>query len=286
MQLTKAINDLTFNYGHIFGVEHGGDIDIFDVVLNRRILTVPLPALERSPDSLKMLGKLIIGSIKQMMAGSLGNKMEGLRRAIIDARPTNATTSFKLFLDEWGYIVIVGASVLPAQARSLNFSITFGAQTFEDIERGSKEEAAATWGNTTVKAIGRTTSGAESTIAGQHNGEFTLLISTKGEGGKTSDVKIVSMLAFYVAGAQPKYLRLNDLCPIFNIQKSEIYDPTLKIEDFIHEIEEKHTLLTDNNSSANVTALGDFEICRKLNNTLYENNNTVRLYSRFCTSDS
>ncbi|MDI9757559.1 hypothetical protein QM276_18365, partial [Acinetobacter baumannii] len=44
-------------------------------------------------------------------------------------------------------------------------------------------------------------------IAGQHNGEFTLLISTKGEGGKTSDVKIVSMLAFYVAGAQPKYLR-------------------------------------------------------------------------------
>ena len=63
MQLTKAINDLTFNYGHIFGVEHGGDIDIFDVVLNRRILTVPLPALERSPDSLKMLGKLIIGSL-------------------------------------------------------------------------------------------------------------------------------------------------------------------------------------------------------------------------------
>ncbi|WP_044103265.1 MULTISPECIES: type IV secretion protein DotL [Acinetobacter] len=329
MQLTKAINDLTFNYGHIFGVEHGGDIDIFDVVLNRRILTVPLPALERSPDSLKMLGKLIIGSIKQMMAGSLGNKMEGLRRAIIDARPTNATTSFKLFLDEWGYIVIVGASVLPAQARSLNFSITFGAQTFEDIERGSKEEAAATWGNTTVKAIGRTTSGAESTtyklvdgfageewqgkvnsinmyqglvfnrsvpqtevqfakekrvtieqIAGQHNGEFTLLISTKGEGGKTSDVKIVSMLAFYVAGAQPKYLRLNDLCPIFNIQKSEIYDPTLKIEDFIHEIEEKHTLLTDNNSSANVTALGDFEICRKLNNTLYENNNTVKDFTQ------
>ncbi len=65
-------------------------------------------------------------------------------------------------------------------------------------------------------------------IAGQHNGEFTLLISTKGEGGKTSDVKIVSMLAFYVAGAQPKYLRLNDLCPIFNIQKSEIYDSYFK----------------------------------------------------------
>lgn len=329
MQLTKAINDLTFNYGHIFGVEHGGDIDIFDVVLNRRVLTVPLPALERSPDSLKMLGKLIIGSIKQMMAGSLGNRMEGLRRAIIDARPTNANTSFKLFLDEWGYIVIVGASVLPAQARSLNFSITFGAQTFEDIERGSKEEAAATWGNTTIKAIGRTTSGAKSAtyelvdgfageewqgkinslsmhqglifnrsapqteiqfskekrvtieqIALQHNGEFTLLISSKNEGGKTGDVKVVSILAFYVAGDQPKYLRLNDLCPIFNIQKSEIYDPTLKIDYFKKEVEEKHTLVTDNSTSTNASDIADFPICRTLNAIIYDNDNIINDFTK------
>ncbi|MGK3946443.1 hypothetical protein ABK046_49815, partial [Streptomyces caeruleatus] len=59
MQLTRAINDLTFSYGHIFGVEQG-DIDIFDVVLNRRCLTVPLPALERTPETLKMLGKLVV----------------------------------------------------------------------------------------------------------------------------------------------------------------------------------------------------------------------------------
>lgn len=324
MQLTKAINDLTFNYGHIFGVEHGGDIDIFDVVLNRRVLTVPLPALERSPDSLKTLGKLIIGSIKQMMAGSLGNRMEGLRRAIIDARPTNALTSFKLYLDEWGYIVIVGASVLPAQARSLNFSIMFGAQTYEDIERGSKEEAAATWGNTTIKLIGRTTSGSESMtykladgfageewqgrinsitmhhgavfnravpqneisfnkekrvaiehLASQQNGEFTALISMKGEGGKTSDVKIVRLLSFYVAGEQPKYLRLNDLCPIFNIQKQEIYDPTLKIDYFTNEINEKHTLITDNNTSANKSAIADFEACRMLNKIIYDHDNVI-----------
>ncbi|MBO6225526.1 MAG: type IV secretion system DNA-binding domain-containing protein, partial [Psychrobacter sp.] len=78
MQLTRAINDLSYNYGHIFGSNNGGDIDIFDVVINRRVMTVLLPSMERAPATLKMLGKLIVGSIKQMMAGSLGNRMEGL----------------------------------------------------------------------------------------------------------------------------------------------------------------------------------------------------------------
>jgi len=322
MQLTKAINDLTFNYGHIFGVEHSGDIDIFDVVLNRRVLTIPLPALERAPDTLKMLGKLVIGSIKQMMAGSLGNRMEGLRRAIIDARPTNALTSFRLFLDEWGYIVIVGASVLPAQARSLNFAITFGAQTYEDIERGSKEEAAATWGNTTIKAIGRTTSGAKSAtyelvdgfageeiqgkvssmavhhgaifnrsapkdevtfqkerrvavehLASQHNGQFTCLLSLKTEGGKAADVKIVRMLAFYVAGKQPKFMRLNDLCPIFNVQKDEIYDPSEKIEHFLKEAIEINTLSNDNATAQVALSIREFEVCRLMNKAISTSSN-------------
>lgn len=158
MQLTRAINNLTYDYGHIFGVRQG-DIDIFDCVLNRRILTIPLPALERSPDSLKLLGKLCIGSVKQMMAGSLGNRIEGLVREILDSRPTNSPNAFKLIFDEFGYIVISGVSVMPAQGRSLSFSINFCAQDFSDIKRGNENEAEAIWGNSNVKAIGRIVTG-------------------------------------------------------------------------------------------------------------------------------
>ena len=41
-----------------------------DVVLNRRILVVLLPALEKSPDELSNLGKIIVSSLKAMMAAA------------------------------------------------------------------------------------------------------------------------------------------------------------------------------------------------------------------------
>lgn len=169
MQLTRIFNDLTFNYGHIFKTKVG-DVDFFDVVVNRRLLTVLLPALERAPDSMRMLGKMIVGSIKQMMAGCLGNRVEGVVREIIDSRPTNATFPFYTILDEYGYYAVVGFAVAPAQARSLGFSVIFAAQDFSSLKKSSAEEADATWENTNVRAVGRLTSGMESETWRRING--------------------------------------------------------------------------------------------------------------------
>lgn len=161
MQLTRIFNDLTFNYGHIFKTRVG-DVDFFDVVINRRLLVVLLPALERAPDSLRMLGKMIVGSIKQMMAGCLGNRVEGVVREIIDSRPTNAVVPFYTILDEYGYYAVIGFAVAPAQARSLGFCVIFAAQDFSSLKKSSAEEADATWENTNIRAVGRITSGTES----------------------------------------------------------------------------------------------------------------------------
>lgn len=161
MQLGRIFNDLTFNYGHIFKTKVG-DVDFYDVVINRRLLVVLLPALERAPDSLRMLGKMIVGSIKQMMAGCLGNRVEGVVREIIDSRPTGSKFPFYTILDEYGYYAVVGFAVAPAQARSLGFSVTFAAQDFSSLKKSSAEEADATWENTNIRAIGRLTSGTES----------------------------------------------------------------------------------------------------------------------------
>jgi len=161
MQLTRIFNDLTFNYGHIFKTRVG-DVDFFDVVINRRILVVLLPALERAPDSMRMLGKMVVGSIKQLMAGCLGNRVEGVVREIIDSRPTNSPVPFYTILDEYGYYAVIGFAVAPAQARSLGFSVIFAAQDFSSLKKSSAEEADATWENTNVRATGRLTSGLES----------------------------------------------------------------------------------------------------------------------------
>lgn len=120
MQLTRLFGDMSFTYGYLFQTTLG-EVDMYDVVINRRILVVLLPALERAPDSLKMLGKLIVGAIKQMMAGCLGNRLEGSVREIVTARPTNAAVPFYVVLDEYGYYAVLGFAVAPAQARSLGF---------------------------------------------------------------------------------------------------------------------------------------------------------------------
>lgn len=161
MQLTRLFGDMSFTYGYLFQTTLG-DVDMYDVVINRRILVVLLPALERAPDSLRMLGKLIVGAIKQMMAGCLGNRLEGAVREIVDARPTNSAVPFYVVLDEYGYYAVKGFAVAPAQARSLGFSITFAAQDFSSLQKESKEEADATWENTNIRAVGRIVGGEES----------------------------------------------------------------------------------------------------------------------------
>lgn len=158
MQLARLFGDIADNYGHIMDTPLG-QVDMYDVVINNRILVTLLPALERSPASLGMLGKIIVGGIKQMAAGCLGNRVEGLRREIVDSRPTNAPVPFPTIFDEYGYYAVLGFSSMPAQARSLGFMVIFAAQDFASLKKSSAEEADQTWENTNLRGIGRITSG-------------------------------------------------------------------------------------------------------------------------------
>ena len=261
MQLTRLFGDMSYTYAHLFSTALG-EVDMNDVVLNRRILAILLPALERAPDSLKMLGKIIVGQIKQMMAGSLGNRVEGITREIIDSRPTAAKVPMYVVLDEYGYYAVVGFAVAPAQARSLGFCIVFAAQDFSSLKKASAEEADATWENTNVRIVGRIVGGSESEtykrisgvageaiveviggkehklgdisdsyrtnrdtrfesrsrlsyddLAGQQDGEFTVLVGKKNSDG-TQGVKVIRARTFYTASTRPREFRLNHFIPV------------------------------------------------------------------------
>ena len=144
MQLTRIFTSLADTYGHILRTNLA-EVDLSDVVLNRRILTVLLPALEKSPDELASLGKIIIATLKAMMAAGLGDSVEGDIADIVDSRPTNSDTPFLCILDEYGYYAVEGFAVVPAQARSLGFSVIFAGQDLPAFQKASKEEAASIW---------------------------------------------------------------------------------------------------------------------------------------------
>ncbi len=150
MQLTKVFGSLADTYGHIIRTNLA-EVDLKDVVLNRRILVVLLPALEKSPDELANLGKVIIASLKAMMAAGLGESVEGTYKEVITRKPTNAPTPYMCILDEYGYYAVKGFAVVPAQARSLGFSVIFAGQDLPAFQKASKEEAASIGANTNIK---------------------------------------------------------------------------------------------------------------------------------------
>lgn len=150
MQLTRVFTSLADTYGHILRTKLA-EVDLRDVVLNRRILLVLLPALEKSPDELSNLGKVIIASLRAMMAAGLGDEVEGQYRDLIQRKPTNAPSPYLCILDEYGYYAVKGFAVVPAQARSLGFSVVFAGQDLPAFQKASKEEAASIGANTNIK---------------------------------------------------------------------------------------------------------------------------------------
>ncbi len=150
MQLGRVFTSLADTYGHIIRTNIP-EVDFKDVVLNRRILVVLLPALEKSPDELANLGKIIVSSLKAMMASGLGTEVEGSYKDVIQKKPTNAKTPFMCILDEYGYYAVEGFAVVPAQARSLGFSAIFAGQDLPAFQKASKEEALSIGANTNIK---------------------------------------------------------------------------------------------------------------------------------------
>jgi intracellular multiplication protein IcmO len=150
MQLVRSFSSLADTSGHIIRTNLA-EVDFKDVVLNRRILVVLLPALEKSPDELSNLGKIIVASLKAMMAAGLGEEVEGDYRDVILRKPTTAPTPYLCILDEYGYYAVQGFAVVPAQARSLGFSVIFAGQDLPAFQKASKEEAASIGANTNIK---------------------------------------------------------------------------------------------------------------------------------------
>lgn len=150
MQLTRVFTSLADTYGHILRTKLA-EVDLKDVVLNRRILVALLPALEKSPDELSNLGKIIIATLRTMMAAGLGEEVEGEYKDLVTRKPTNAPNPFLCILDEYGYYAVKGFAVVPAQARSLGFSVVFAGQDLPAFQKVSKEEAASIGANTNIK---------------------------------------------------------------------------------------------------------------------------------------
>jgi intracellular multiplication protein IcmO len=154
MQFTRSLQMMADEYGYIFKAQLA-DVDVLDVVLNRRILVVLIPALEKSGDEAANLGKIVAASLKGMMGATLGNTVEGSWEMAIGSKQTRASSPFMTVFDEVGYYTAQGMAVMAAQARSLGFALVFASQDLPAMEKRVKQEAKSIVGNCNLKLYGR-----------------------------------------------------------------------------------------------------------------------------------
>ncbi|MDQ1090615.1 intracellular multiplication protein IcmO [Xanthomonas sacchari] len=202
MQFTRILSSLADTYGHIFKTEQA-EVDMRDVVVNRRILLTLLPALESSRPELGNLGKIVVAGVKGMMGANLGNIVEGSKRVVLDARATHAPTPFLTIFDEHGYYLTEDTALMWAQARSLGFWLISAGQDLQAYFRTSKEETKAILGSSNTKVIGKVEDPSETwEMIEAMGGEA--LISTVGD----YDLDVDGVAGSYLEGTSVKVERV------------------------------------------------------------------------------
>lgn len=154
-QLMPVLGLLDKTYGYIFQNKFS-EIDMTDVVLRRRILTMMIPSLEKSAAEAENLGKLAIACLRVMMARNLGSEVEGTAEELLERKATKAPYPFPIALDELGYYFSDGLAVMFAQARSLGAQMIAAAQDVEMLMSGSRgAEAGAMLANVNAQFFGK-----------------------------------------------------------------------------------------------------------------------------------
>ena len=151
MYWTRALGALADTYGHIYFTSMG-EVDMYDVVVNRRILVVVLPALEKSGDELQNLGKIVLSSLRIALSSGLGpGSPEGDRQEVLESLPTASNVPTHVIMDEYGYMAVKGFAVTAAQGRGLGVACVFAGQDIAGFQRGDSKEADQVIANTTTK---------------------------------------------------------------------------------------------------------------------------------------
>ena len=160
MHFSSTFTQLAVSLGHIFKVEIG-DIDMRDIVLNRRILVVNLPSLENSGETTAALGRIVVAALRNMMAQTLGSNLEGDYADIVANNASMAPTPFPVIFDEVGYYVVPGMDKMIAQGRGLGFMFYLGFQEVASLRARIGESMYSLLGNANFQILMRLQEGSE-----------------------------------------------------------------------------------------------------------------------------
>jgi intracellular multiplication protein IcmO len=138
--------------GRVFS---GDEIDLDDVVQNRRILVVLLPWRETSEGRASSMGRMILASLRKSLGNRLGKAVEGRYKDAGESRLPTTPSPFFAILDDAGRYCIDGMDVMAAQARSHGISMTYTASDADTLKRMDSDAVGSILANTKTKIVMR-----------------------------------------------------------------------------------------------------------------------------------
>ena len=146
----EALNNLTDTYGHVYGTAFG-EVDMRDVVMQRRILTIIIPSLAMAADDVKNLGVMSLSAIRIAISVGLGTGKESTFAETLYALPTDAPSPFLSITDEYAAIPTPGYIEVLTQGRGLGIAAIVASQDYAGISKADKEGAQQLLENTKTK---------------------------------------------------------------------------------------------------------------------------------------
>ena len=121
--------------------------------MQRRILVVLLPSLEKAPAELASLGKISLSAIRNACSVGLGANIEGDAADVLESLPTDAVGigPYLCIVDEYAAIVTPGFEVVLTQGRGLGIAAIVASQDYAGIMEADKKGAQQMVANTSIK---------------------------------------------------------------------------------------------------------------------------------------
>lgn len=142
----QLMSSLADTYGHIYGAARP-EVDMPDIVMQRRVLVALLPSLEKSPAETRNIGKLNLAMIRNAVAVGLGSRAMGSLRDVIYSRPSAAPKPYPIITDEYAAIATEGYELVMTQARGLGIAAAIGNQDYAGMtktgDKGTGQASAA-----------------------------------------------------------------------------------------------------------------------------------------------
>lgn len=150
--LAKTINEMVESLGHIF-CSTGSDINLRNAIAHGQIVIVLLPSIEKEPDAMAELGRMVVGALRPACAPLLGFKIQGSKLEVVDALPSNRIIPVRISFDEVLNYYTRGMSQFLSLLRSSNVAISMLGQSLKGIYDAGESEGRQSLANLNNKFL-------------------------------------------------------------------------------------------------------------------------------------